>query len=409
MRKLISTFIVFIISFFILWWFINTYAIVENNDSKIVNLYFFWWNRCPHCEKEKVFLEKIKDKYPWLKINDFEVWWSKENINLMVSFWEKLNANISGVPFTVIGDKYIIGWMDEKNTWTKIEDMIKCAFNESCRDIWKELNISNNQEIVSNDLNNSNDNNYFETLTLPIIWEINIKNLSLPLLTIIIWWIDWFNPCAMWALIFLISLLLWMKNRKKMWIFGITFIITSAFVYFLFLAAWLKLLLFIGFISWIRIAIACVAMIGWWYYLKEYFLNPYWICPTEKSDKRKKFFEKLKTIIHEKHFFIAFFWIILLASAVNLIELICSAGLPVVYTQILASNNLSILQYYLYLILYIFVFMLDDIFVFIIAMLTLRITWISSKYSHFSHLFWGIIMIIIWILLIFKPEWLMFG
>jgi hypothetical protein len=53
-----------------------------------------------------------------------------------------------------------------------------------------------------------------------------------------------------------------MKNRKKMWIFGITFIITSAFVYFLFLAAWLKLLLFIGFISWIRIAIACVAMIG---------------------------------------------------------------------------------------------------------------------------------------------------
>ncbi len=407
MQKFINIFIIFFISFFIWFWFINAFEAVNNKvNNKTVNLYFFWWKWCPHCEKEKIFLEKIKQKYPWLQINDFEVWWSKENRDLMINFWTKLNANISWVPFTVVDEKYVIWWMDEKNTGAKIEEIISCALNELCRDIWVELNLNNNN-IIDNNLNKKN--TYLETITLPFIWEINIKNLSLPILTIIIWWIDWFNPCAMWALIFLISLLLWMNNSKKMWIFWITFIITSAFVYFMFLAAWLNLLLFIGFIFWVRIAIAFISIWGWGYYLKEYFLNPYWVCKTEESNKRKKIFEKLKTIIHEKHFLIALFWIILLAWAVNLIELICSAWLPVVYTQILASNHLSTLQYYLYLILYIIVFMLDDILVFVIAMITLRMTWISNKYSHFSHLLWGIIMIIVWILLIFKPEWLMFG
>ena len=101
--------------------------------------------------------------------------------------------------------------------------------------------------------------------------------------------------------------------------------------------------------------------------------------------------------------------IILLAFAVNLVELVCSAGLPAIYVQILTLSELSVWQYYAYLLLYIFFFMLDDMFIFFVAMKTLQVTGITTKYTRVSHLVGGIIMITVGILLILKPEWLMFG
>lgn len=94
---------------------------------------------------------------------------------------------------------------------------------------------------------------------------------------------------------------------------------------------------------------------------------------------------------------------------VNLVELVCSAGLPAIYTQILALNNLPVWQYYLYILLYILFFMLDDLFVFFVAMITLQMTGITTKYSKYSRLVGGFLMLIIGLLLILKPEWLMFG
>ena len=101
--------------------------------------------------------------------------------------------------------------------------------------------------------------------------------------------------------------------------------------------------------------------------------------------------------------------IILLAIAVNMIELVCSAGLPAVYTQILALSNLPTWQYYSYIFLYILIFMLDDFIVFIIAMFTLKISGLSNKYAHVSNLIGGVLMILIGLLLILRPEWLMFN
>jgi cytochrome c biogenesis protein CcdA len=92
-----------------------------------------------------------------------------------------------------------------------------------------------------------------------------------------------------------------------------------------------------------------------------------------------------------------------------LVELICSAGLPVLFTQILALSGIAPWQHYLYMLLYIFVFMLDDLLVFVVAMTTLQITGVTSKYSRFSHLIGGLLMLGLGLVLIFRPEWLMFG
>ena len=194
-----------------------------------------------------------------------------------------------------------------------------------------------------------------------------------------------------------------------MWILGSTFIVTSGAVYFLFLSAWLNFFLFLGLVFWIRIIIALVALVSGVYHLKEYFTNKEVACKVTSGQKRQLIFEKIKNIIKTNKFWLAILGIILLAAAVNLVELVCSVGLPAIYTNVLSMSNLSPWQYYAYLLLYIVIFMIDDMFVFFIAMTTLKIKGISTKYSRFANLIGGIIMLIIGLLLIIKPGWLMFG
>ncbi len=106
---------------------------------------------------------------------------------------------------------------------------------------------------------------------------------------------------------------------------------------------------------------------------------------------------------------IALVGVAVLAFSVNLIELLCSAGLPVIFTQMLTMNDLTTVQHYLYIFLYIFFFMLDDMIVFIVSMLTLEAFGITTKYTKYSHLIGGLLMLVIGLLLIFRPEVLMFG
>jgi len=350
-----------------------------------VKIYFFYGDGCPHCAKEEIFLSGLEQEYKNIKILRYEIWHNAENAKILAEKAKKLNLKLSGVPITIIGNKAIVGYESDGTTGVKI----KRAINES---------LNNNTLIEPPD-----------KLKVPLLGEINIKNFSLPILTIIIGAIDGFNPCAMWVLVFLISLLLGMKDRKKMWILGTAFIASSAAVYFFFLAAWLNLFLFIGFVIWIRIAVGVIAIGSGGYHLKEWWAGREAVCKVAHSKKRKMIFTKIKTIILEKKFLLSLIGIIILAAVVNLIELVCSAGLPAVYTQVLALADLPRWQHYFYLSLYIFVFMLDDLLVFTIAMATLREKTLTAGYTKWSNLVGGILMLIIGILLILKPGWLMFG
>jgi len=166
----------------------------------------------------------------------------------------------------------------------------------------------------------------------------------------------------------------------------------------------------LGFILWVRIAIGLVALVSGGWHLRDAWRNREGNCEVVGgSDKRKKIFSKLRNLAGEKKFWIALGGIVALAFAVNLVELLCSAGLPAVYTQVLALSDLAAWQYYGYLTFYIFIFMLDDLLVFILAMTTLQMKAISSRYTKWAGWIGGIIMLIVGILLLFKPGWLMFG
>jgi len=375
-----------------------------------LNIYFFWGEGCPHCAKEKDYLDDVKNKYP-INIHSFEVYNHNDSIQILQKIDKDLGMRIDGVPFIIIGDKQYVGF-SETLTPSELNSRIEYCLSNQCSDNTAKIIGINNEEPNKPNENiepNGDIENNNKEIVLPIIGKINLVNFSLPTITIIMGGLDGFNPCAMWTLLFLISLLLGMENRKRMWILGTTFIVASALVYFFFMATWLNLILFLGFIIWIRVIIGLIALGGGTYNLKEYFLNKGSGCKVTGEAKRQKVFDKIKSITQMHSFWLAFGGIIILAFAVNLVELICSAGLPAVYTQILALSNLAKWQYYIYIILYIFIFMLDDLIVFFIAMITLEMTGITTKYARLSKLIGGLLMLVIGLLLILKPEWLMFG
>ena len=371
-------------------------------EAKDVDVYFFHSDSCPHCAKEKTYLESIKDDMG-INIHYYEV---NENPDIIDRVRDNLNINNYYVPLTIIGSDYLIGFGD--NTQDEINDLINSYRNTNyCSIVKVILNDDNIQECLEK---NEGIYNESDEKKIPLLGKVNIKEVSLPLISIVIGFVDGFNPCAMWVLIFLISMLFNMKNRKKMWILGLTFILTSALVYLFFMLSWLTLASTI-ISTWFKYVIAIVALIGSFINIRSYLKDRKKEsgCQVTSSTKRKKIMTKIQKVINEKSFILALFGIMALAFSVNLIELACSAGLPVLFTQILAINELSIFEYSLYIFLYLLFFIIDDLIIFVIAMVTLKITGISNKYTKYSHLIGGIIMFIIGILMAFKTDWLMFN
>lgn len=370
-------------------------------DNPKVTLYFFNARGCPHCSDEEKFLETLKTQYPSLEIKSLEVTANPENAQILEELGQKLQIKITGVPFTVIGKNYYRGFYDANTTGAEIKKGIDCAITTHCQDLVAPL--------ISPSPQNPQLPQIPQILKVPLIGHLSLQNLSLPVITVIIGLLDGFNPCAMWVLLFLISLLIGLKDRRKMLLLGFTFIASSALTYFLFMAAWLNLFLFLGFISWIRALIGLVALAAGLYNLRDYFLNPEGGCDTKEGAKRQKIFAGIQKVTSQRNLFLAIFGLIILGFSVNLIEVVCSAGLPAIYTQILTLNHLSRLQYYLYLLLYIFFYMLDDLIVFTVAVTALKTIGLERKYSRFSHLIGGALMVIIGLLMLLKPEVLMFG
>lgn len=408
-------------AFLCLFFFLLPLGTSFANTRDPLNVYFFYGAGCPHCANERAYLKVVEEKYPELNIQSYEVYFNTDNIRLMQMVGQVLNADIGGVPFLVIGDTYFMGYSDGISPQA-IEKRIQECLRESCPDSVAKIvdnepaeqnstvQNASNQEPKEDATDTQNQNKEDKKIiTLPILGSINVLEFSLPLLTVGMGVLDGFNPCAMWVLLFLISLLVGLKDRKRMWIFGTTFIVASASVYFLFMAAWLNLILFLGFVIWIRTLVGIVAIASGAYSIKGFLLNKNTGCEVANNGTRQKIFQNLKSMIEKNSFWLAIGGIITLAFMVNLVELICSAGFPAVYTQVLALNELATWQYYFYILLYIFFFMLDDLFVFFVAMITLEMTGITTKYSRYSRLIGGILMLCVGFLLLFKPEWLMFG
>lgn len=370
----------------------------EANKAPL-ELTLFWGQGCPHCAKEKAFLETIQYEYrDKIIINYYEIYNNQSNSELFLAAVEKFNIDQPGVPLLIIDEDYIIGYGTDDTSGKEIVALINTHLNIP------QITTVNDNEDVAGITDNSSD----YVLNTQIFGNIDLKDLSLPVATILIALVDGFNPCAMWILIFLITMLINMKDRKKLYILGTVFIFTSGLIYLFFLAAWLNLFQLIGYVYWIKFIIGVIAIVSGIIHIKDAFSSKGG-CKATDEKQRTSIMDRVKKTVSQKSFLLSILGIITLAISVNLIELVCSAGLPAIYTNLLSTVELTNYEYYAYLILYVLIFMLDDLLVFFIAIRTFEVTGIAKKYTKWSSLIGGILILIIGIILIVKPELLMFG
>ena len=389
MRK----FIILLISIFFLIP-INTFALSKDykdivaeivnekiNEDKI-NLYLFYSETCPHCHEEMEYIEnelieEYKDK---INVYTYEVTKNETNSKMMSAAKNALYITEPYVPFTVIGEEYIIGFSD--STKTSIENIID---------------------------NYLSDDEVEKIYNVPLIGEIKAKDASLSLIAIILGFIDGFNPCAMWILLLLINMTISIKDRKKMFTIGLTFILTGAFIYFLSMLG-ISFILDLTMITTIRNLIAIIAIGLGIYNLYTYIKTRKETgCHVVDKEKRKGIIKKINEILSKKSAILAIIGTIILAASVNIVELACSLGFPTIFLELLSINGITGFSKIIYLILYILFYILDDLIIFLIAFFTLQTKGISTKYNKFVNLIGGILMILMGLLLIFKPEWIMFN
>jgi cytochrome c biogenesis protein CcdA len=382
----------------------------EAGPGAQTDVYLFWAIGCPHCEREIEFLKRLEAEEPRLRVHYLELTREPANRNAFAAVTRKFGIEDPRVPLTLVGDAAMIGYATDATSGVELKRRIDSCIAAGCPDTVGPLVRALREAPDAAAARERGASRAIPpTISIPLIGEVRTADLSLPVLTLVLGALDGFNPCAMWVLLFLIGLLLGMQDRVRMWVLGTAFIAGSALVYFVFMAAWLNFLLFIGAVTWVRAAVGLVALGGGFYYLREYFRNPDAMCKVTAPQARRRVLESLRRLATEERFWLALLGILALAFAVNLVELLCSAGLPAVYTQVLALSDIPVWQYYAYLLLYILVFMLDDLFVFVVAMKTLHITGVTTRYTRFAHLFGGIVLLAIGALLLLRPEWLMFG
>ncbi len=359
---------------------------VEKEEGK-VNIYFFHGQECPHCASEIEFLKLLETRYEGkYNIYYYETWHNQENKELMLQAKKIMGDTASAaVPYTVIGEVSFIGYSE--SVGEKIE-----------------LNLKNYLEIISEEeylVNKDKEN-------IPLLGEVDIKDVSIGLVAVILGFVDGFNPCAMWVLLFLINMLIGMHDRKKMLIIGFVFLFTSGFMYFLFMLGITNILTYIS-LPLIRSIIGVIALIVGSYNVYRFFKERKEDagCHVVDEKKRKKIFTRIKKFTQEKNLLLALGGVIILAISVNIVELACSSVFPATFAEILAVNNVTGLMKIIYLLVYTLFYMIDDLVVFTIAVATLQLSTASSKYGKYSSIVGGIIMLLVGLLLIIKPEWLM--
>ena len=401
------------ILFFVICLFSFCNVVNAVSEKNLVNIYLFHSYTCKHCKEEIKLLDELEKEYDNIKVYKYEVN-ENENGELLKNISEIMGSKVTGTPYTIIGNKVFSGY-DYENSKGRFKGAIeyysKYGYEDKVGEYISSIPLPS-YEVKDTDPDvDEYINDYISyKVKLPLIGEVKLKNLTLPLVTVVIGLADGFNPCAMWVLLFLISMLIGMKDKKRMWILGSTFLLTSALIYLIFMMSWLNLANLLISVVWVRVIVAIVSLVGGIINLRGYIKHRKVSgCDVVDDKKRNKIITRIKKFTTEKNFWLAILGVIVLAISVNVVELACSAGLPVMFIEILSLNNLTAIEEIIYIVLYMLFFLLDDFVVFVIAMTTLSLTGVSSKYGNLSKLIGGILMLLIGLLLMFKPEWIMFN
>lgn len=233
-----------------------------------------------------------------------------------------------------------------------------------------------------------------------------LQKWGLPLFTLMIGVVDGFNPCAMWVLLFLLSLLVHWRDRRRMALIAGTFVLVSGAVYYAFMAAWLNLFQAVGLTQPVRVALAYLALLIAAVNIKDYAVGKIGASLSIPGRAKPTLYRRMRGVMQAHSLPLAMLGVASLAVAVNLVELLCTAGLPAMYTAILTQQGLSPAQHYAYLGLYIAGYIADDSLMVGTAVYALAHDKLSEQAGRYLKLISGVVMAALGFVMLLRPQWL---
>jgi len=342
-------------------------------------VHFFYLPSCSHCEEQEIFNRKLENAHS-INITSHDAT-MPDGIALLSEMLEERAVEVEPeFPITIFGNQVFGGWESEETTGKAIEEALQQCLSGECPPPTGEEPRN--------------------TIVLPLIGEIVLADYSLPALAVILGVVDGFNPCAMWVLVYLISLVATLRDRKRIWLIVGSFVLASGILYFLFMTAWLNLFLFVGYIKAVTIVIGLIALGGGILQVREVIeTKGAVVCEVTDEESRKKTMTKVQEIVSSPLTWGILVGIVVLAFTVNMVEFVCSAAIPAVFTRVLSLAGLTTLQYYGYILLYVLFFMLDDLVIFGTAAFAFTSS-LGNRYTKYSRPVGATIMIFLGLLLL---------
>lgn len=383
--------------FFVLLWPASALANPDRTGGD-VTIYFFWGEGCPHCADEEPILESLAQKYPQVKIQDYEVWYDKANQEIFKKVAEVMGFEPKGIPVTIIGEKYWVGFREQYKA--EFEAAVKeCIFNTCKSKI--------DTEVLSTPAPSEVQTNSDQIITLPFFGEVDLGKQSLAVSTLIIGFVDGFNPCSLWVISVLLALTLTSGSRTKVITVGLTYLIVTTLVYSLFILGVFTLFSYIGYLKWIQIVVALMAIAFGVINMKDYFWYKEGVSFTISDKHKPKLYQNMRsTVITPRSLFGLIGTTAIMAAGVSLIEFSCTAGFPVIWSNIMIANKVSVLYFVLLLGLYMLIYLLDEIGVVVAASITMKAAKVEEKHGRLLKLVSGTIMLALGIVMAINPAWM---
>jgi thiol-disulfide isomerase/thioredoxin len=381
-------------------------AQVDGPKYKTV-LYFFWGDGCPHCAHAKPWLEELSDRYPELEIRSYEVWNDRVNQGLFLQMLERYQVpEPYGVPTFFIGEYNFTGFYNELQT--QLEAVVELCIHDGCADPGAGIipgASGDPPQAVASVASGTPDDSQGRSITLPLIGRIDLSNQSLFVSTALIAFVDGFNPCSLWVLSMLLALTLHTGDRKKIVIIGFIFITVTAAVYALFIAGLFTFLTITSFAWWIQALVALVALFFAIVNIKDYFWYKEGLSFTIADEKKPGIYKRIRNVMDASHSF----WglagaTVVLAAGVSLVEFSCTAGFPVVWTNLLASHGVTAGTFVGLLLVYMLIYQLDELAIFFTAVFTLRASRMEEKHGRILKLVGGMLMLTLAIVMLYDPH-----
>jgi hypothetical protein len=308
---------------------------------------------------------------------------------------ERAGIAAPGVPSFVVGEALLVGYRDQETTERALRAMLaglapEAGTAETCAD----EGAAPCEALAS----------AAPGVDTRLFGRLSIERFGLSLFSIAIGLLDGFNPCAMWVLLFLLSLLVNLHDRRAMALIAGIFVVVSGAVYFAFLAAWLNVFLLIGVSRPAQVVIGLAAASVGAINVKDFFAFKRGVSLTIPESSKPGLYERMRRIVRAEHLPASMLGAAVLAVLVNFIELLCTAGLPAIYTSILTGQRLSSWQYYGQLLLYAMAYIFDDALMVGLAVVTLSHRRLREHEGRWLKLISGAVMLGLAALLLLWPD-----